>query len=234
MRKALQVAQRALEDGEVPVGCVLVLRDTGDLCSNDDSNTNNGTIKEVMSSSSYSCNNPHISSTSSSCEREYDYCTSPHVIISHGANQVNATRDATRHAECIAIDRVLTGGLMSDQCRLPQHVIYSNSHEKKRNESEFHDEWVNIPQDENHWKNRYGWKGRSRWSAPGNHHGQEQNATVLFSKNVFSNCDLYVTCEPCIMVSHALLSMKIHLEHTVYCLLTDILLIYYYTTTQHV
>ena len=37
------------------------------------------------------------------------------TIVSHGANQVNATRDATRHAELVAIDRMLTLGASSDQ-----------------------------------------------------------------------------------------------------------------------
>jgi hypothetical protein len=73
MRMALQVGQAALEIGEVPVGCVIVLRrDDGDS-----------------------------------------------VVISHGANQVNCTRDATRHAEIVAIDRLLTGGQSSDLLRLP-------------------------------------------------------------------------------------------------------------------
>ena len=73
MRLALQVGQAALEIGEVPVGCIIVLRrDDGDS-----------------------------------------------VVISHGANQVNCTRDATRHAELVAIDRLLTGGQSSDLLRLP-------------------------------------------------------------------------------------------------------------------
>jgi Cytosine/adenosine deaminases len=199
MRKALQVAQRALKDGEVPVGCVLVLRDSTDL-HKDHSDTHSTGVNNDRSSSS----------SSPSCHKDYDYRTSSHVIISHGANQVNATRDATRHAECIAIDRVLTGGLMSDQCRLPQQVIYANQKEQ-RSESEelfFHDEWVNVPEDRNHWKNRFGWKGSSYRQCSSLPSGttnqqQQQNATtMLFSKEVFSKCDLYVTCEPCIMVRH--------------------------------
>jgi hypothetical protein len=82
MRLALQVAERALQLGEVPVGCVLVLEKD-----------------ETETSSS----NP--------------------VVVSHGANQVNATRDATRHAEIVAIDRLLTGSISSDQLRLPAAVL---------------------------------------------------------------------------------------------------------------
>lgn len=197
MRKALQVAQRALKDGEVPVGCVLVLRDSTDLHKGH-SDTHSTGVNDRSSS-----------------HKDYDYRTSSHVIISHGANQVNATRDATRHAECIAIDRVLTGGLMSDQCRLPQQVIYAN--QKERSESEelfFHDEWVNVPEDWNHWKNRFGWKGSHRQcsslpSGTTNQQQQQNATTMLFSKQVFSKCDLYVTCEPCIMCAAALAKVRI-------------------------
>ena len=43
--------------------------------------------------------------------------------MSHGANQVNATRDPTRHAELVAFDRLLTGGRSSDLLRLDPHVL---------------------------------------------------------------------------------------------------------------
>ncbi|EED93975.1 hypothetical protein THAPSDRAFT_268551 [Thalassiosira pseudonana CCMP1335] len=75
------------------------------------------------------------------------YMASHSVIVSHGANQVNATRDATRHAEIVAIDRMLTKGRSSDQLKLPPEI--------------------------------------------------------------FANCDLYVTCEPCIMCAAALSVMGI-------------------------
>ena len=173
MRKALQVAEDALEQGEVPVGCVIVLRET--LESTLDTDSTNRSTNDV-----------------------YDYDNSPEVIVSHGANQVNATRDATRHAECIAIDRMLTGGMMSDQSRLPQHVIAKAAHGKVPNGlkcEEFRDEWVNLEDKESHdhWKNKYGWRsGR------------------LFQKEIFQKCDLYVTCEPCIMVR--LLSWSFHVN----------------------
>jgi tRNA(Arg) A34 adenosine deaminase TadA len=151
MRLALQVSKSALTIGEVPVGCVIVLRMGGQ-----------GT----------------------------DYRDS--VVISHGANQVNATRDATRHAEIVAIDRMLTGGQSSDQQRLPAAALASSAHGKipaallseESRESLFQDKWINVPEDPSHWKNSYGW-------------GSKRTYTI----DTFANCDLYVTCEPCIMVS---------------------------------
>lgn len=246
MKKALEVAQRALRDGEVPVGCVLVLRDTSDLSSilvHDDENVSVSSSTAVTSSiidpcaerqnthpihldDTKNCDSNTQSSDSSSCGPntnignicDYDYRTSPHVIISHGANQVNATRDATRHAECIAIDRILTGGLMSDQCRLPQNVIYSkqvvasdsnglscteNISADGSATTDYNDEWINIPEDGNHWKNMFGWKQGVQKS------GNRTDSTILFSKPVFSKCDLYVTCEPCIMCAAALAKVGI-------------------------
>lgn len=148
MRMALQVGQAALEIGEVPVGCVIVLRrDDGDS-----------------------------------------------VVISHGANQVNCTRDATRHAELVAIDRLLTGGRSSDLLRLPPETVAKSAHgnlplnaallSNERRQVLFQDKWVNVPGDPSHWKNSYGW-------------GTERT----YSEDIFPKCELYVTCEPCIMVS---------------------------------
>lgn len=55
MRKAMDLARNALENGEVPVGCIFVMGDK---------------------------------------------------IIGHGRNEVNETKNATRHAELVAIDQV--------------------------------------------------------------------------------------------------------------------------------
>ena len=117
------------------------------------------------------------------------------VVVSHGANQVNATRDATRHAEIVAIDRMLTGGMSSDLLRLPPEVIAKAAHGaipadsplSSSNSTLDDDKWVNVPDDPKHWKNQYGWgSGRT------------------YSSDVFSKCDLYVTCEPCIQCAAAL------------------------------
>jgi tRNA-specific adenosine deaminase 2 len=114
------------------------------------------------------------------------------VVVSHGANQVNATRDATRHAEVVAIDRMLTMGKSSDQLRLPPALIAKAAHGPIPDDSPLqqspndvmNEKWVNVPDDPSHWKNEYGWGSGKQYSA-----------------DVFSKCDLYVTCEPCIMVS---------------------------------
>ena len=114
----MKVAKDALEIGEVPVGCVIVL----DLdqyqkyCSDPSSSSTTTTkVQQVkdgerrLSPSSSSSLRPLLNKESS-------------VIISHGANQVNATRDATRHAEIVAIDRLLTLGISSDELRLPPNI----------------------------------------------------------------------------------------------------------------
>lgn len=163
MRKALQVAEHALNAGEVPVGCVVVW---------------NGAIPLPNGKSSF-----QEEST------EFDYVTSKSVIISHGANQVNATRDATRHAECVAIDRVLSDGMISDKNRLPQEVI-ENAYPQSSNS--FPDIWLNIPDFPTHWKNSYGW-----------------GSNKLFNRNQLRECDLYVTVEPCIMCAAALAKVGI-------------------------
>ena len=214
MRKALQVGEAALRIGEVPVGCVIVLRDPPESKSKSQS-TSASTSNQPTEQND---NDPSPSSSLKSSSSSYDYQTSPEVIVSHGANQVNATRDATRHAECVAIDRMLTGGMSSDLVRLPHCVMANNAHGHGKKvqdglggdggdralEDAFRDEWINIPNDagsgsespnekkdgkdeipaKQHWKNEYGW-----------------GSGKLFKKDIFRRCDLYVTCEPCIMVS---------------------------------
>jgi tRNA-specific adenosine deaminase 2 len=110
------------------------------------------------------------------------------VVVSHGANQVNATRDATRHAEIVAIDRMLSAGMASDQLRLPPETIAKAVHGGVVPAPPlFHfddDKWKNVPENANHWKNDFGW-----------------GSGKIFKQDIFQKCDLYVTCEPCIMVS---------------------------------
>ena len=129
--------------------------------------------------------------------------SSESVIVSHGANQVNATRDATRHAEMVAIDRMLTGGVSSDQLRLPPEVfarpdraamlpVNSPLLDKSKLDLYFQDKWWNVPENPSHWKNSYGW-GSGR----------------LYDAKALSQCHLYVTCEPCIMCAAALAQVGI-------------------------
>ena len=183
MRRALHVAKEALAIGEVPVGCVIVLRD-GSL------------IEPSISSSPSNSNLRHDIGIGVGGACSYDYDQSPSVIISHGANQVNATRDATRHAEMVAVDRMLTQSRSSDQMKLSPDVICKSVHGKndvsqsKMMKEDDDDKWINMPQSScrDHWKDSFGW-GSGR----------------LYDKNIFSHCDLYVTCEPCIMVSKGML-----------------------------
>ena len=112
MRYALKVAENALEIGEVPVGAVIVLdinqyqhHKSSQPTSLSAGNRHNGSITANQT--------PTISAPP---------CKDFSVVISHGANQVNATRDATRHAEIVAIDRLLSYGVSSDQLRLSPNI----------------------------------------------------------------------------------------------------------------
>jgi len=133
-------------------------------------------------------------------------------VISHGANQVNACRDATRHAELVALDRLLTGSVSTDQLRLPESYLQTKkkksrkraadppmnngdtdtkedapSSKPKETVEEWKDHWINVPDDPSHWKNGYGWRG-----------------VPSQSPEQLAHCVLYVTCEPCIMCAAAL------------------------------
>lgn len=189
MREALKVAENALRVGEVPVGCVIVLRDHPALAEPNE-----------------------------------------HVIISHGANQVNATRDATRHAEIVAIDRLLTAGTSTDALRLPPSTgagggqgnlpcekvsgtVVPQSVVKAR-EVLWEDRWINVPDEENHWKNKFGWRNRNVNVDVASADTSTSTCTDsvqydLSSTNIFRHCDLYVTCEPCIMCASALATVGI-------------------------
>jgi tRNA-specific adenosine deaminase 2 len=179
MRRALQVAQRALEEGEVPVGCVIVLPASS-------SSTSIGAITEENQRSetggpqSDSCVAVTVADDS--------------VIIGHGANQVNACRDATRHAEIVAIDRMLTRAASTDQLRLPQHLLQRPGTETSPS-SDWDDAWVNVPDDPLHWKNEHGWRGTSN--------------SRTYGMDDLDRSTLYVTCEPCIMCAAALALVKI-------------------------
>jgi len=129
--------------------------------------------------------------------------TGESVVISHGANQVNATRDATRHAEIVAIDRLLTHGASSDELRLPPDVgtkaapgsqEVPQSVRQARTEL-WEDRLMNVPDQPDHWKNSFGWRNNS--------------LPELASMGIFRHCHLYVTCEPCVMCAAALATVGI-------------------------
>lgn len=180
MKQALKVAEAALQVGEVPIGCVIVLCDHPTVAR---------TRRKLIADNG----------ADHACE---DCC----VVVSHGANQVNATRDATRHAEIVAIDRLLTHGASSDRLRLPpdastksasQSGLKSPPSVQKARAEQWEDRWINVRNDANHWKNLFGWR---------NH---DASLSELRSIGIFRHCVLYVTCEPCIMCAAALATIGI-------------------------
>jgi tRNA-specific adenosine deaminase 2 len=192
MKRALEVAERALQVGEVPVGCVIVLCDEDHPVITRTKKDKEATVNDNSSSSS--------SGTTHGGDK---------VIISHGANQVNATRDATRHAEIVAIDRLLSDSVSSDQLRLPVDIDNTKSKVtssglnnmpdsvQRARKEQWDDQWVNIPDDPDHWKNSFGWRQN------------KDMGDYFHSVDIFNRCELFVTCEPCIMCAAALATVGI-------------------------
>lgn len=149
MRQALHVAREALQIGEVPVGCVVVYHPPPDaredeprsqaneekVDATNGSESINSSVMSIPPGSTGGDNEAHPPTTRTplqlapSAEPENQALRRPAelprsgVVVSHGANQVNATRDPTRHAELVAFDRLLAGGRSSDQLRLEPHVL---------------------------------------------------------------------------------------------------------------
>jgi tRNA(Arg) A34 adenosine deaminase TadA len=157
------------------------------------------------------------------------------VIISHGANQVNATRDATRHAEMVAIDRLLTGvGLSSDKLKLPSSVFlnaaqkeyYSSSsssfsskcNQSSQEQQHRHDDDNDSDSSSNHsdtflqaddtWINA----PNAKDDKSNRHHWKNTygyGSGRIHAVHELQHCHLYVTCEPCIMCAAALRQVRI-------------------------
>ncbi|CAB9504916.1 specific adenosine deaminase 2 [Seminavis robusta] len=104
------------------------------------------------------------------------------TIVSHGANQVNATRDASRHAEIVAVDRMLTLGVSSDQLRLPPYIMAQSATTPEQQKA--------LQEEKDAMDDGWG-------------SGQ------VYPISILSQCHLYVTCEPCIMCSAALATVGI-------------------------
>lgn len=140
------------------------------------------------------------------------------IVSQQGANQVNATRDATRHAEVVAIDRLLTDGISSDHLRLPQDVDPGDTKDTHKNyrvsckrnadvedsilegkRKQWQDRWVNEPSHPSHWTNSFGWRNNFNSDYITLDGDEEEEFKVisrdLRSKDIFRHCQLYVTCE---------------------------------------
>lgn len=191
MKVALEVARSALDVGEVPVGCVIVLREGGEGIAQKTFGEGRSRTTEGDSNNEKG-GNQGIMGKISENERElyFAYKNSPSVILSHGANMVNITRDATRHAELIAMDRMLTQSKFSDQLCLP---IPDNQKTEQAQKSR---NWINVPCETSHWKNCFGWKFPCQ-------------SNPIYGSDILKKCDLYVTCEPCIMVCSMFVNFRI-------------------------
>jgi tRNA(Arg) A34 adenosine deaminase TadA len=178
MRQAMYVAREALRKGEVPVGCIIVW-DPIDA-RNEDSNTDPTDTHKAATPPALPPPEP--------------------MVVSFGANLVNATRDATRHAELVAIDRLISHGVSSDDLCLPDTALPVSCRQESDQATAFPNldgphakSWVDSYSD---WKSMVAhfWREIAKYNG----------GTAPSVQHVMAHCDLYVTCEPCIMCAAAL------------------------------
>jgi tRNA(Arg) A34 adenosine deaminase TadA len=244
MRQALEVAGAALEVGEVPVGCVIVLGEGGQSISEGGGGGDGGGGGGLIVGGGCSGGEP-----TGGRKGEGDPLPPggggggdlppspldhPSVVISHGANQVNATRDATRHAELVALDRMLTGGMASDRLRMGPRVVAAagGRGELKRPLRDAEEgeggggggggegggggggggggtatTTVPPPSPSPSPSAINGWdEGRTNVPSDPVHwkNGHGWGSGRIYDPAVLARCDLYVTVEPCIMCASAL------------------------------
>lgn len=108
-------------------------------------------------------------------------------ILSYGTNRVNATRDATRHAELVALDRIMCQGISSDQLCLPESLLPSSTYSSPSTRADTYDDTL---------EQEYPWNPSPITTITA--HG------IQLPFQDWSRCDLYVTCEPCIMCAAAI------------------------------
>jgi tRNA(Arg) A34 adenosine deaminase TadA len=230
MKLALRVAEKALDDGEVPVGCVIVMPRASALCGgricgpldsgpteffigepseNDEKkhSVESGlpSREEITNHGVETSDHEHITllqtADYSACQETDEPKKSALVVVSHGANQVNACRDATRHAELVALDRMLTLSVSTDQQRLslPACVVLSDTESKTNQWNDSWDLYVHETEPSNNDSDLITLFGWNRRGVP----------PRIYTASDVSKCTVFVTCEPCIMCAAALRALRV-------------------------